>query len=65
MNGYNDNGDLWYKVNHFNGKEHGLYKRYWSNGNLRFNGNYVNGKRNGLCEVYHSNGKLYNINYYL
>jgi hypothetical protein len=47
-------------INLFNaeGKEHGLWERYFSNGKLSCKGDYVDGNRQGLWEYYYDNGKL-------
>ena len=48
-----------------NGKQHGLWKRYYANGNLCYKCFFRNGKKVGYEEYYHSVGELtrkrYNI----
>ena len=50
-----------------NGKQHGLWKNYYSGhglGALSSEGNYVNGNRHGLWKDYYLNGVLYSIGRY-
>ena len=63
---YHPNGNLWYKTNYINGKEHGLSEDYYYfNGNLMYKGTFVNGKKHGLCERYNYDGKLHRKEYHL
>ena len=54
---YRDNGQLFYKTNHKDGKPHGLEEQYDENGQLNGKGNYKDGKPLSLVQ-YHENGQL-------
>ena len=46
-----------YSINK-NGKEHGLYRFWYSNGNLSHEINYKNGKEHGLYRFWYLSGNL-------
>jgi len=56
---YYNNGQLHYKDNYQNGKQHGLCKEWHDNEQLYYEGNYQNGKQHGLCKAWLDNGQLY------
>ncbi len=53
-----DNDVLWRKETFKDGKNHGLFERYYKNGQIDYKGNYINGKRDALWEFYFENGQL-------
>jgi len=46
------------ETSYLNGKQHGLYKKWWDNGQLKLKCMYVNNKKHGLYEKWHENGQL-------
>ena len=61
---YHENGQLKSRENYKDGKEDGLYERFYGNGQLDLRENYKNGKKDGLYESYYENGKLYSRGIY-
>ena len=56
---FHDNGQLKWKGNYKDGKEHGLWETYWDDGQLRSKENYKNGKLHGSLFNFHQNGKIH------
>ena len=48
----------WFKGTYANGKNHGLWERYYENGQLDYKCTYVNGKKYGLWEYYNEDGTI-------
>ena len=63
--GYWDNGQLKYKHQYLNGKEHGEQLAYHSNGQLHYKWQYLDGKEHGEQSIYGLNGELYYKSYYI
>jgi antitoxin component YwqK of YwqJK toxin-antitoxin module len=62
---YYSNGQLNFKGNYVNGKQHGYWESYFSDGQLNYKGNFVNGKQHGYWEEYWSKRELTHKTYYI
>ena len=58
MFSYHENGQLAYKYNDKDGKQHGLQEGYYESGQLSFKVNFKEGEQHGLYESYYENGEL-------
>ena len=68
--GHHENGQLAYKLNYSNGKEHGTYEAWYANDTGQncqpmSSYNYVNGKLHGLQQTWYESGQINNQDNYI
>jgi antitoxin component YwqK of YwqJK toxin-antitoxin module len=61
----NDNGQIRYKKNYINGKQHGEQVCYHDNGQIMYKENYINGKYHGKQIGYYNYGQIMYKNDYI
>lgn len=61
---YNEKGKKVSEIPLWNGKLHGVRKKWWSNGRKNIDISYVNGRKNGVYKVWRPCGNLHAITNY-